>query len=40
MRGIGYLVDRSEQEVNQRTAKHPGDLKGQKILPVLAQRQK
>lgn len=34
MPGIGYLVDRREQEVNQRTVKHPGDLQGQKMLPV------
>lgn len=36
MQGIGYLVDRREQEVNQRTVKDPGDLQGQKMLLVLA----
>ena len=36
MQGIGYLVDRREQEVNQRTVKDPEDLQGQKMLPVLA----
>ena len=36
MQGIGYLVDRREQEVNKRTVKDPGDLQGQKMLPVPA----